>query len=175
MKLIIDGAEYELDGDWLVEQWYHHTLPYLDPEAAEGKKYTDLRLGAKAMLRLRLGAILKLFAGIFQVDDWRTLQPKRGEDILLKLHQYMTILLRAEAQTLTLEMESDLNGDRALGSGADHRLTLTRASFAGGQTLYQRPIAGALPASADTTGTDTATHAVASISGLVSDAHPSEI
>ena len=173
MKLVIDGHEYEMDSDWLVRRWYEATAQYLNPDSAEAKKYSDLRLAAKAALRLRLGGILKAFAAIFHVEDWRELAPKRGEDMLVKLHQYVTILLRAEAQNLTLEMESGDSDDTGIdGGGAPSRLTLIRAGFAGGQTIYERPDAGTLK---DATGQHTATRAIAPGGGLVGDADASEV
>lgn len=178
MRLIIDGKPYEVDGDFFVRAWYEATAPYLSPETPEGKRYADIRLAAKAALRLRLGAILKIFATVFRVDDWRELQPQRGEDMLVKLHQYTTGLLRVEAHHLVVEMASE-NSDE---SGSDHadtgirtptRLALTSAGFDGGQTLYQRPDSGR--AFRDTTGQHPALSASASGGGLEPDADPPEV
>lgn len=140
MKLIIDGIEYELDSDVFVDAWYRQTLPYVDPSQEQAKKYTDVRLAAKALLRVRLGSVLKMFATIFHVDDWRDLAPKRGEDILVKLHGYIALLMRAEGQTARLEMESEASDDSTgiVGHHASRRLTLTSARFDGGPTLYTR-------------------------------------
>lgn len=170
MRLIIDGKPYEVDGDFFVRAWYEATAPYLSPETPEGKKYADIRLAAKAALRLRLGAILKIFATVFRVDDWRELQPKRGEDMLVKLHQYTTGLLRVEAHHLVLEMASEESGsdDAATRIDTPTRLTLARAGFDGGQTLYQRPDSGR--AFRDTTGQHPAALASASGGGLERDA-----
>lgn len=177
MRLIIDGREYEFDDSFLVQRWYEMTEQYINPAREEAKKYTDLRLAAKAALRLRLSAILKAFAQIFHVDDWRTLQPKRGEDMLVKLHQYVTILLRAEAQNLELELESveSVESDDTGISGGDSptRLTLSRARFAGGQTLYQRSDTGG--ALNNATGPDTPALPEAPGGGLVYHADASEV
>lgn len=180
MKLIIDGKAYEVDGDFLVKSWYLQSEPYVNPDKPEGKKYADLRLAAKAALRLRLPTILKSFAKIFQIDDWRELQPKRGEDMLVKLHQYMTGLLRAEANTLVVEFQSELgDGDShdsqgSMVSDAGTRLALTRAGFAGQQKpLYERPGAGR--AITDTPGQHPALSAVTSSGRLVGDADAPEI
>lgn len=182
MKIIIDGKTYELPGEWLVKSWYDMTEKYVNPESDEARKYTDLRLAAKAALRLRLGSILKAFASIFRKDDWRELQPKRGEDMLVKLHQYVTGVLLLEAKSLVLELESEpgpeLEGgdtdDRAgiMGTDTGTRLTLTGARFDGGQTLYQRPDAGPLD---NATRPNTALGPAPSGSGLVGDADTPEI
>lgn len=179
MKIIIDGKPYELDSDWLVEQWYHATKPYVDPNAPEGKKYTDIRLGAKALLRLHVPAILRRFANVFRVADWRTLQPQRGEDMLVKLHQYMTILLRMETHALVLELETVGDGEdssnaaRIGGHDTATRVALARASFADGPALYERP--DTRRALGDAARPDTVTGASTSGSRLVADADTSAV
>lgn len=180
MKIIIDGKTYELPGEWLVKSWYDMTEKYVNPESDEARKYTDLRLAAKAALRLRLGSILKAFATIFRKDDWRELQPKRGEDMLVKLHQYVTGVLLLEAKSLVLELESepvieDGDTDDRTGIMDPHegtRLTLTGARFDGGQTLYVRQDTGPLT---DATRSDTTLGPAPSGGGLVGDADASEI
>lgn len=147
MKLTIDGTEYEIDSDFFVDAWYRATLPYVDPSQEPAKKYGDIRLAAKGLLRLYLKSVLKTFALIFHIDDYRQLEPKRGEDVLVKLHGYLALLMRAEGQHLTLEMETEEPHDsaRLLGDGALPRLALTRAAFDGGQEIYraiQRPDTG---------------------------------
>lgn len=146
MKLVIDGKEYEVDSDFFVDAWYRMTLPYVDPSQEPAKKYGDIRLAAKGVLRLYLKSVLKTFALIFHVEDYRELAPRRGEDVLLKLHGYVALLMRAEGQHLTLEMETEQSHDRArlLGNGEGTRLALTRASFDGQREIYaiQRPDTG---------------------------------
>lgn len=145
MKLIIDGKEYEMDGDFFVYHWAKMARPYIDPNAPEGKKYTDARLAAKGLLRLRLKSILQAFAGIFH-QDYHELEPQRGEDMLLKLHEHMTRLMRMEANGLVLEMESapvleEYHDSQGLvDAHAGSSLTLTRAYFAGGQEIYNSAI-----------------------------------
>ena len=106
MKLIIDGTEYEFDGDWLVNVWAEKTAAYVDPAAPEARKYLDVRLALKGLLRLHLPKILQLFAEVFHVDDWRTLKPGKNDDLLLTLQRYMALLMHAEIQNLTLELRT---------------------------------------------------------------------
>ena len=190
MRLIIDGREYELDGNFFVDRWIANTAPYVDPDAPEGRRFSDVRLALKVLLRTRLSSILKLFAGVFHVDDWRTLRPARGEDTLMALHSYVALLMRAEAQNLILEMvtttasnESLLTapheqgtGDsddtqRRLGNDAPTRLTLTSARFVGvAKALYERPNTGRQVG--ESTGQHPALGPITSGGGLVTDAQP---
>jgi hypothetical protein len=170
MKLVIDGKDYELDADWLVGKWYEETVKYLDPEREEAKKITDIRLAAKGLLRIRLSAVLKIFAKIFNVPDWRDLQPKRGEDLLMTLHSYFALMMRAEAQNLVVETETEPD---VLGDHTGTRLTLVRASFGEAVELYQRPDTGRQVS--QSARPDTAALPEAAGSGLERDADPTEI
>lgn len=151
MKLIIDGVEYEFDGDWLVNVWAEKTAAYVDPAAPEARKYLDVRLALKGLLRLHLPKILQLFADVFDVDDWRTLKPGKNDDLLLTLQRYMALLMHAEVQNLTLELRTvkpvtsimervpDFVGDTDVitQSGPRAVLALTGAAL-GEHTLYCR-------------------------------------
>ena len=194
MRLIIDGHEYELDGNFFVDRWIASTAPYVDPDAPEGRRFSDVRLALKVLLRTRLSGILKLFAGAFHVDDWRTLRPARGEDTLMTLHSYIALMMRAEAQNLILEMvttpseslltapsapreqESSDSDDtqRRLGNDAPTRLTLTSARFVGvAKALYERPNTGRQVG--ESIGQHSALGPVTSGGGLVTDAQPSAV
>lgn len=151
MKLIIDGTEYEFDGDWLVNVWQEKTATYVDPASPDARKYTDIRLALKGLLRLHLPKVLQLFAEVFHVDDWRTLKPGKNEDLLLTLQRYMALLMHAEVQNLTLELRTvkpitplrehvpDFIGDSDVITQSSPRavLALTGATL-GEHTLYQR-------------------------------------
>lgn len=186
MKFIIDGKPYEMDSDFLVDAWYRVTLPYIDPAGAHAKKFADIRLAAKALLRVRLGFILKIFADIFHVDDWHTLAPTRGEDVLVKLHGYLylALLMRAEGQHIILELESGKESGKEsshdcagiVGTNAGDSLTLTRAYFDGGQEIYsiKRPDTGGQVGNG-IGQTLALASASASSSGLVADEDAAEI
>ncbi len=137
MKLIIDGVEHEFDGDWLVNVWAEKTAVYLDPASPDAKKYLDVRLALKGLLRLHLPKILQLFAEVFHVDDWRTLKPDKGDDLLLTLQRYMALLMHAEIQNLTLELRTVGDNHVLSENGASTQLALTGAAI-GEHTLYQR-------------------------------------
>ena len=148
MKLIIDGQEYEFDGDWLVNVWQEKTATYVDPASPDARKYTDIRLALKGLLRLHLPKVLQLFAEVFHVDDWRTLKPGKNDDLLLTLQRYMALLMHAEVQNLTLELRTVQGsvkpvlqkiGDLHVVSESSPRavLALTGATL-GEHTLYQR-------------------------------------
>lgn len=151
MKLRIDGTDYEFDTTWLIEQWQAKTGVFVDPNSAEGKKYADVRIGAKGLLRLFLEPLLRTFAQIFNVPDWRTLKPRRGEDMLQVLHGYMTLVLHAEAQNMTLELRTvptvqGADHESLTEGGAAAQLALTGATI-GPHVLYESP--AALPAGSE--------------------------
>lgn len=165
MQITIDGHIYEFDGEWLVQRFADMTREYVDPESATGKRYADFRLGAKALIRLRLKEVLEGFAHMFHVDDWRTLKPKRDEDLLLVLHRYYMAMVAAEMQNLRLELESDHVAGHVEGESST-RLALTSAAF-GATDLYRAAPRGLPNGAKLDAGRDTAALAAPSGSGLV--------
>lgn len=107
MKVTIDGASYDVDMDWLLERYAAKTRALLDPASGDALLHDTERLALKALLRPRQNKLLKLFAQALCIEDWETLKPQKGDDILLLLHGYIMLLLRAELANISVDIATE--------------------------------------------------------------------
>lgn len=114
MRIVLDGRTYDVDLGPLADLYAAKTREYLDPQGATPVLKPAERLALKALLRPRQTAILQAFAHLLCVDDWQSLKPGKGDDLLLILHDYVVQVLRAELANISVTLDPVGDSDESL-------------------------------------------------------------